>query len=215
MTPIRWLSVARSARSLRGLELQVGSRVKVDADRMPGDARSAIDAEAGGLAALDFALCCYERVQPLTRVRCVDVWGATFWNEPWRTFAVLTAPPPSSARPLRVHFWSLLRDGSRLLTTNGEPGALVGDDPRTEACDRPVPTLASQCAVHFDRLRALPPSRHPVRATAGQLADTARDDARARLEGLAACGDLVAMEDGTWRFTARGALRHAHVPLRG
>jgi len=216
MTPFRWLSVARSARSLRGLELQVGSRVKVDADRIPGDVRTAIDAEAKALAPLDFALCCHERVQPLIRARCVDVWGATLWNEPWRTFAVLTASPaPGARRPVRVHFWSLLRDGSRLLTTDGEPGALIGEDPCTEACDRPAPTLASQCAAHFDRLCVLPPSRHPVRATAGELADSARDDARTRLEGLTASGDLVATDDGTWRFTARGTLRHARSPLRG
>jgi hypothetical protein len=212
MTPLRWFSLARSARWLRGLELQVGSRLKVDAERIPGDARTAIDAGAGGLAALDFALCCYERVQPLARARCVDIWGATFWNDPWRTFAVLTAPRAS--RPVRIHLWSLLRDGSRLLTTRGQHDALVGEDPRTESCHRRKPTLASHCDRHFARLRALPPSRHPLRATAGELADTTRDDARARLEGLAACGDLVATDDGTWRFTARGARRHAHAPLR-
>lgn len=196
--------------ALRRSDLQVGSRLRTPPAQIPAATCAALDAAAGRLVALGFELCCYERVQPFVRARCVDTWGATLWNEAWRSFAVLT----TTTGPLALHLWSLLRDGSRLLTTNGADASMIGDDGRTKAHDAAAHSIASHCDAHFARLRALPPARHPVRATQPQLADLARDDAGARLANLTAAGDVVATCDGAWRFTRRGALRWSRI-LRG
>jgi hypothetical protein len=200
------------ARVLRKADLQIGSRLRIAPGHIPAAQRATIDAAAGELVALGFALSCWERIQPIVRARCVDHWGATLWQESWRTFALLTATAaPDADHPLAVNFWSLLRDGSRLVTRNGDAHAVLGADARTEEQDVHARTLAAQCDAHFERLRALPPARHPVRATQAQVADAVRDDARARLAGMAAVGDLAETEDTAWRFTRRGARRWASI----
>ena len=199
-------------RALRRAELQVGSRVRVPVEHLPASIRATLVAEAAKLARLGFELCCHERVQPFLRTRRADTWGATLWNESWRSFAVLTATAkPEPQRSLDVWFWSLLRDGSRLLTTSGAGWALVGDDGRTELHDAHAHTLAAHCDAHFERLGALPPERHPVRATQAAFADGTREDARRRIDRMIAAGDLFETRDGAWHLGWRGALRWARI----
>jgi len=202
-------------RALRRATLQIGDRRPVSRDEVPDAIRAVLDAEAERLAARGFERLAYERVDPLVRAEGVATWGATLWCDAWRSFAMLnTTPLVEANRPLQVSFVSLLRDGGRLLTMNGDAWSVVGADPRTEEHDPYVHDLDAHCDAHFERLRPLPGTRHPVRATRERVVQAMRDDCSTRIAGMSQNGDLESAGEGAWRMTWRGALRWACI-VRG
>jgi Zn-dependent protease len=199
-----------TARQLRKVDLQL-SGVEPDAGGdVPPELRAAFDAAAAELEADGFSERSHARIRPMLRTSGGDVWGAVLWNETWRSFATLTtAGTPDPSRPLSVAFWTQLRDATRLLTSNGEAWAEVGEDPRTQVGDAYAHGLRAHFDAHCRRLVALPGERQPVRATRAQLDAATAEGSRARIDGMVAAGDLVATGDGAWRFTWGGALRWA------